>query len=78
MGSFEIAEVSLTVRVLTGPFAPVAVCRGWRRRETIGAEPPINDLGLVDLKPRVVGGGEARRVADGAIDIDGFSTGAAD
>lgn len=35
-----------------------------------GAEPPINDFGLVDRVAVIGGGVEAGRLSDGAVDID--------
>ena len=46
--------------------------------DALGAAAPVDDLGLVDLVARVVGGGEARRVADRAVDVDHPAAGAAD
>ena len=47
-------------------------------RYALGASAPVDDLGLVDLVARVVGGREARRVADRAVDVDHLAAGAAD
>ena len=43
-----------------------------------GAVPPVDDLGLVDLEPVIVVGGEARRLPDGAVDVDQDATSATD
>ena len=45
---------------------------------TGGAAAPVDDLGLVDLVPRVVGRGQARRGTDGAVDVDHAAAGATD
>ena len=47
-------------------------------RKTLGAHSPVNYLRLIDLKTRVVGSGQARGVADGTVDVDGFAAGATD
>src|SRR5262249_52463386 len=52
---------------------PPPICR-----ETLGTGPPVDHLRLVDRVTRVGGGGQARGVADGTIDIDRFSAGATD
>jgi len=49
-----------------------------RPRETIGTRPPIDNLRLIDLVTRVGGGGQARRVTNGAVYIDRLSAGATD
>ncbi len=41
----------------------------------VGAAAPVDDLGFVDLVAGIVGGGEARRVADGAVDVDHAAAG---
>ncbi len=46
--------------------------------DAVGAAAPVDDLGLVDLVARVVGRGEARHLADRAVDVDGPTAGAAD
>ena len=46
--------------------------------DALGAAAPVDDLGLVDLVARVVGGGEARRLADRAVDVDHPAARAAD
>ena len=55
---------------------------GWsparRLREALGTGAPIDHLRLIDLEPRVVGGGQAGGCTDGAVDIDGFPTDSAD
>ena len=51
---------------------------GAVRAEAVGAAAPVDDLGFVDLVAGVVGGGEARRVADGAVDVDHATARAAD
>src|SRR3954454_17388901 len=44
---------------------------------TGGAPAPVDDLGLVDDEARVVGGGQARRVPDRAVDVGDGTAGAA-
>ena len=51
---------------------------GRRCRDTVGAAAPVDDLGLVDLVARVVGGRQARGVADRAVDVDHPAAGSAD
>src|SRR6266852_1527114 len=45
-------------------------------RETLGTGAPVDHLRFIDLVTRGVGGGQARGVADGAVDVDRFSAGA--
>jgi hypothetical protein len=52
---------------------PPPICR-----ETLGTGAPVDHLRLIDLVTRVGGGGQARGVADGAIDIYCFSARATD
>ncbi len=52
--------------------------RGLLLRETVGAGPPIDDLRLVDLEPRVGTGRQARSLANRAIDVARFPTSSAD
>src|SRR4029079_33489 len=40
--------------------------------------PPVNDFGLVDDVPRIVGRGQAWHGADGAVHVDRAAAGAAD
>ena len=47
-------------------------------RETPGTGAPVDHLRLIDLVTRVGGGGQARGVADGTVNIDRFSAGATD
>ena len=47
-------------------------------RQALGTRSPVDHLSLIDLITRIVGGGQARGVADGAVDVDGFSTAATD
>jgi hypothetical protein len=47
-------------------------------RETLGAGAPVDHLRFIDLVTRVGAGGQARGVADGAIDIDRFPACATD
>ncbi len=47
-------------------------------RETVGTGAPIDHLRFVDLEPRIDTGGQTRGLADGAIDVDRFSTSSAD
>lgn len=46
--------------------------------KTIGTGSPVDDFGFIDVKPGVVRSSEAWGFADGAVDIDGFPTDAAD
>ena len=46
--------------------------------ETLGAAAPIDHLRLVDLVAQIGDGGQARRVADRAVDVDRPSADAAD
>ena len=46
--------------------------------KTIGTGSPVDDFGFIDVKPGVVRSSEAWGLADGAVDIDGFPTDAAD
>lgn len=50
------------------------VMRNWRRKlaGTVRADPPINDLRLVDLEAVIVSDTQARRLACDAVDIDGL------
>ena len=48
-----------------------------QRRDALGASAPVDDLGLVDLEAVVVGGSQAWRGADGAIDIGDGAAGPA-
>ena len=50
---------------------PSPICR-----ETLRTLAPVDHLRLIDLVTRCVGGGQARGVADGAVDVDCFSAGA--
>src|SRR5438132_13952870 len=52
---------------------PPPICR-----ETLGTGAPVDHLRLINLENRVGGGGQARGVAGGAVDIDRFSAGATD
>ena len=47
-------------------------------RDALGASAPVDDLGFVDLVARVVGGRQARGVADRAVDVDHPAAGSAD
>src|SRR5437588_5512081 len=58
------------------PLAAVGRDRG--RRDTLGTSAPEDDLGFVDLVARVVGGRQARGVADGTVDVDHPAAGPAD
>ena len=55
---------------------------GWLRRgprrHALGATAPVDDFGFVDLIAGVLGGGEARGLADGTVDVDHAAAGAAD
>src|SRR5690606_888251 len=46
--------------------------------EAVGAGAPVDDFSFVDAVAGVGGGGQARGVAGGAIDVDGLAAGAAD
>jgi hypothetical protein len=46
--------------------------------ETLRTRAPVDDLRLIDLIAGVVGGGQARGVANRAVDVDRFSAAAAD
>ena len=48
---------------------------GWA--QAFGAPAPVDDLGLVDLEARVVGRGQAGRVADRAVDVGDGAAGPA-
>src|SRR5256885_553654 len=52
---------------------PPRICR-----ETLWTCAPVDHLRLIDLVTRVGGGGQARGVADSAVDVDRFSARAAD
>ena len=52
---------------------PPRICR-----ETLGTCAPVDYLRLIDLVTRVGGGGQARGVADGTVDVDRFSARATD
>src|SRR3954453_95131 len=52
---------------------PPPVCR-----EPLGTGAPVDHLRLIDLVTRVGGGGQARGVADGAVDVDRFGASATD
>src|SRR3954471_10958211 len=58
----------LSVICLAVPSNGFSSQRGWCGGAG-GAQAPVDDLGLVDAEAGVVGGGEARRVADGAVDV---------
>lgn len=47
-------------------------------RETLGTLSPVDHLRLIDLITEIVGSGQARGVANGTVDVDGFSAGATD
>ena len=49
-----------------------------RGGDAVGTSPPVDDLGLVDLVARVVGGGQAGGVTDRAVDVDGLPARPAD
>ena len=51
---------------------------GRRGQRAGGAEAPVDDLGLVDHEAVVVGGGQARHLADRAVDVGDGAAGAAD
>src|SRR4051794_7479694 len=51
---------------------------GEQRRPAGGAVAPVDDLGLVDDEPVVVGHVQARSGADRAVDVDGATAAAAD
>src|SRR5258705_5133017 len=51
---------------------------GVARRDTYGTLAPVDDLGFIDLVARVVGGRQARGVADRAVDVDHPAAGSAD
>src|ERR1700730_10053520 len=59
-----------------GPLS--AVGRDRSRRDTFGTSAPVDDLGFVDLVARVVGGRQARGVADRTVDVDHPAAGPAD
>src|SRR5208283_2358461 len=44
-------------------------CSGTADGGTVGAQAPVDDLGLVDGEAVVVGRGQARRLADRAVDV---------
>src|SRR5271169_2641740 len=44
-------------------------CSGTVGGGTTGAQAPVDDLGLVDREPVVVGSGKAGRLADRAVDV---------
>src|SRR4029453_6606297 len=52
--------------------------RDSRRRDALGTPAPVDDLGFVDLVPRVVGRRQARDVADRTVDVDHPAAGSAD
>jgi hypothetical protein len=52
--------------------------RQARADEALGTEPPVDDLGLVDHVTVALGCGQTGTDTDGALDIGGGSTGAAD
>jgi hypothetical protein len=56
------------------PWVPKGLFRGL----AIGTGAPVDDLRLIDLKTGVIGCAQAGCRTDGAIDILGFSAGAAD
>ena len=51
--------------------------RSGTRAGAVGAQAPVDDLGLVDREAVVVGRGQARRLTDGAVDVDDRAAGAA-
>ena len=53
----------------TGTDSSVSSRPGRGVGEALGAAAPVDHLGLVDLEARVVGGGQARRGTDGAVDV---------
>ena len=73
------AALSVTsVLLLCRGFLLMAHCFCFCCRCALGAPAPVDDLGLVDLVARVVGGRQARRVADRAVDVDHPAAGPAD
>jgi hypothetical protein len=55
-----------------------AVGRDRRCHDALGASAPVDDLGFVDLVAPVVGGRQARGVADRTVDVDHPAAGSAD
>ena len=49
---------------------PITRLTNSSRRDAVRAPAPVDDLGFVDFIARVVRGGQARRLADGTLDID--------
>src|SRR5271170_2432283 len=47
----------------------LVTCSGTPGGGTVGAQAPVDDLGLVDRKAVVVGSGQAGRLADRAVDV---------
>ena len=60
------------------PFDLWLVRTGSGRCSAGGAQAPVGDLGLVDHEALVVGGRQARHLADGAVDVDDGAARAAD
>ena len=57
-------------RLVSDAACPLSLAgRDRSRRDTLGASAPVDDLGFVDLVARVVGGHQARGVADHTVDI---------
>ena len=46
-------------------------CSGAANGRTVGAQAPVDDLGLVYGEAAVVGGGQTGSMAHGAVDVDG-------
>src|SRR5690348_1002145 len=73
---FSVRSVSDTkVHLLSRCFPVIPV---WFLRPARGAATPVDDLGFVDVVARIVGGRQARGLADRAGDVGDSAAGAAD
>lgn len=56
----------------------LGLCRDGSRGLADGAHTPVDDLGLVDREPVIIGGFQARPAPHRAVDIDHATAGLAD